>query len=91
MICMCEHIFHPYTLYIYIQGNEVNGSNNMEKEGLVMAVKKLQEYGLAIGNLITDRHFQIAKWVREELPSTTHHYDVWHLAKSILSKWHLLS
>ena len=54
----------------------------MELEGLVRVVKKLQGFGLEIGTLITDRHTQITKWVREELPNTIHYYDVWHVAKS---------
>ena len=35
-----------------------------------------------IGVLMTDRHTQISKWTRENLSSTDHHYDAWHLAKS---------
>ena len=42
---------------------------------------ELEQYGLTIGTLVTDRHAQIAKWVRNELPSTIHLFDVWHLAK----------
>lgn len=55
----------------------------MEKEGLMRSVKKLQGNGLVIGQLITDRHRQISKWIREELPHVTHYYDVWHIAKGI--------
>ena len=55
----------------------------MEKEGLVRSVEKLQENGLIIGQLITDKHRSIAKWIREELPHVTHYYDVWHIAKGI--------
>ena len=52
---------------------------------MIRAVQKLQENGLEVGTLVTDRHSQIAKWIREELPDTTHFYDVWHLAKGIYS------
>ena len=62
----------------------------MEKEGLVRAINNLQENGLEINILVTDRHRQIAKWIRETLPNVKHYYDVWHLAKgkimSIVSK-----
>ena len=34
-------------------------------------------------SLVTDRHYQIAKWVRENLPDTDHRYDIWHMAKGI--------
>ena len=53
----------------------------MEKEGLVRAVQLLHSNDLTVGILVTDRHSQITKWVRENLPNTHHYYDVWHLAK----------
>ena len=64
-----------------LQSNEVNSSYHMEKEGLVRAVDFLRKEELEIGLLVTDRHRQIAKWVRESLPLTDHRYDIWHLAK----------
>ncbi|KAI8493070.1 hypothetical protein Bbelb_290740 [Branchiostoma belcheri] len=30
---------------------------------------------------VSDRHIQIAKWIRENLPETSHLYDIWHIAK----------
>ena len=30
--------------------------------------------------LVTDRHRQIAKWLRENVHAA-HYYDVWHVAK----------
>ena len=53
----------------------------MEKEGLVRAVEFLKKKKFKIGTLVTDRHKQIAKWVREKMATTDHRYDVWHLAK----------
>ena len=53
----------------------------MEKEGLVRAVKHLKDNELEIGTLVTDRHLQIAKWARENIPETDHRYDVWHVSK----------
>ena len=53
----------------------------MEKEGLVRAIAFLEEQDLEVGVLVTDRHTQIAKWVNENLPSTDHRYDLWHMAK----------
>ena len=46
----------------------MKGSYHMEKEGLVRSVGFLQKHKLDIGVLVTDRHIQIAKWVRENLP-----------------------
>ena len=36
---------------------------------------------LSIYLLVTDRHRQIDKWLRTEIPDITHKYDVWHVAK----------
>jgi hypothetical protein len=53
----------------------------MEKEGLIRSLKFLQDFGLSIDTLITDRHPQIQKYLRESAPSINHYYDVWHVAK----------
>ena len=64
------------------QSNEVGGSYHMEKEGLLRLMEFLQQEELAIDMLVTDRHVQIAKWMRENHPNIRHRYDVWHVAKS---------
>jgi hypothetical protein len=53
----------------------------MEKEGLVRAIDRVYDEGLKISTLITDRHSQISKWIRETHPEIDHRYDVWHVAK----------
>ena len=55
----------------------------MEKEGLYRVMQFLQQQDLTIEVLVTDRHRQIAKWLRESYPEITHYYDVWHLAKGM--------
>ena len=64
-----------------VQSNEVKGSYHMEKEGLLQSMRYLGENGLQVDTLITDRHKQINKWLREAYPSVKHCYDVWHVAK----------
>ena len=59
----------------------MKGSYHMEKEGLVRSISFLQKHSLDIGLLVTDRHTQIAKWMRENHSSIDHRYDAWHLAK----------
>ena len=54
----------------------------MEKEGLVRALDFLKQHTLSVGVLVTDRHRQIAKFIREVHPEIKHYHDVWHLAKS---------
>ena len=53
----------------------------MEKEGLIRGVAFLQGKELDIATLITDRHPQIQKWIRENLHNTVHYYDVWHVQR----------
>ena len=53
----------------------------MEKEGLLRVLNFLQEQNLTTDVLVTDRHRQINKWIREEHPEIKHYYDVWHVAK----------
>lgn len=53
----------------------------MEKEGFIRATSFLKENGLEIGELVTDRHVQLVKYIREEMPDTLHSFDVWHVAK----------
>lgn len=55
----------------------------MEKKGLERAIQWLQVHELQVGTIVTDRHLQIQKWIRENLPDTVHYYDVWHVAKGI--------
>ena len=55
----------------------------MEKEGLLRSIQFLQQQDLTIDLLVTDRHRQIAKWIRESHPEITHRYDVWHVAKGM--------
>ena len=57
----------------------------MEREGLFRSIQFMQQEGLEIEMLVTDRHVQIAKWMRENQPRIRHRYDVWHVAKSKLT------
>ncbi|XP_061891520.1 uncharacterized protein LOC133641655 isoform X2 [Entelurus aequoreus] len=69
-----------------VQSNECLGSYHMEMEGLKRMVELLISWDLDVGVLVTDRHRQIAKWIRENMPNTRHCYDIWHVAKSIGKK-----
>ena len=54
-----------------IQSNEVGGSFHMENEGLERVLKFLQQPGLTIKVLVTNRHRQNNNWLRETY-STVH-------------------
>lgn len=52
----------------------------MELEGLKRGLKHLEDAGLHIENLVTDRHGMIKKY-REDHQDKNHFFDVWHVAK----------
>ena len=70
----------------YIQSNEVGGSYHMEKGGLEHVLDFLQQRQKHI--LVTDRHREINKWLRENHPEITHYY-MWYVVRQIMFS-HLL-
>lgn len=58
----------------------------MEKEGLSRGIDFLESKGLSIKNLVTDRHRQVNKWLRDNHPGIKHYYDMWHVAKGNVIK-----
>uniref|UniRef100_A0A3P9ICA2 Uncharacterized protein n=1 Tax=Oryzias latipes TaxID=8090 RepID=A0A3P9ICA2_ORYLA len=75
-----------------VQSNEIGGASHMEKEGFIRSVNFLgTQQGLDIDVIITDRHVQLRKWIRENLPDVQHLLDVWHVAKGLRKKLVALS
>lgn len=68
-----------------LQSNEVKNSSHMEKEGLIRCVDFFNNHNINIQTLVTDRHVQIVKWVRENMQETTHYFDLWHVAKGTIN------
>ncbi|XDV25473.1 hypothetical protein PO909_029389 [Leuciscus waleckii] len=68
-----------------IQSNEVGGSYHMELEGLKRSLGVLNAHNLSFDCIVTDRHPQVQKYLREEA-KITHYYDVWHIEKGISKK-----
>ena len=54
---------------------------------MVKALKFLANKSVQTEILITDRHKQIAKYVREHKPSVDHRYDVWHVSRVIMHNY----
>ncbi|KAH3866267.1 hypothetical protein DPMN_029327 [Dreissena polymorpha] len=52
----------------------------MELEGLKRGIAALREQGIQIKEIVTDRHMQIQKWLKDNHPEIKHLYDVWHVA-----------
>ncbi|XP_068077615.2 uncharacterized protein isoform X2 [Danio rerio] len=67
-----------------VQSNEVGGSYHMEKEGLKRCLDLLENNGLEVDYIVTDRHPQIQKYLRER--KITQFYDVWHFEKGLFKK-----
>ena len=79
--CTCSMLF-LFSLYSQMrlpQAMQWRGGGGLER-----CLAKLTELGLEVGNLITDRHAQVAKWLRENYPNIDHRFDVWHIAKGEL-------
>lgn len=57
----------------------------MEKEEFIRSINHIQERGVKIKEIVTERHVQIVKYIQEELPEAVHHVDVWHVAKVIIN------
>lgn len=53
----------------------------MEKEGLKRSLALLEARGVALDSIVTDRHPQIQKFLREA--NVTQYYDVWQMEKGI--------
>ncbi|XP_052464668.1 uncharacterized protein LOC128021464 isoform X1 [Carassius gibelio] len=64
-----------------VQSNEVGGSYHMEKEGLKRGLDFLDAHGVTLDCIVTDRHPQIQKFLRER--NVNQFYDVWHIEKGI--------
>ncbi|KAL5019986.1 hypothetical protein ScPMuIL_002878 [Solemya velum] len=72
----------------HVQFNEVKSSNHMEKEGLEKSVEHLHQFGLSIETMVTDRHLQVNKWIRKQMPGTTHYFGVWKVSKGQFGLWY---
>ncbi len=86
---MRQHtILQKQKYYNCFQSNEVANSNACELEGMRRMFHLLLDVqNLTLDTLITDRHRQIQKYVRDELlqhpqaRNGRHYFDVWHIAK----------
>ncbi|XP_048037922.1 uncharacterized protein LOC125263095 [Megalobrama amblycephala] len=67
-----------------VQSNEVAGSCHMVKEGLKRSLDFLDAHGVTLDCIVTDRHPQIQKFLRER--SVNQFYDVGHIEKGISKK-----
>lgn len=69
-----------------VQSNEVNSSYAMELEGLKRCLAFLSSEDVTVSHLITDRHSQVKKYLKDKHPEIIHMFDVWHVAKGVYKK-----
>ncbi|XP_077076473.1 uncharacterized protein LOC143729210 isoform X1 [Siphateles boraxobius] len=72
-----------------VQSNEVAGSCHMEMEGLKRSLALLEERGVTLNSIVTDRHPKIQKFLKET--RIKHYYDVRRIEKGLSKKLVLIS
>ncbi len=55
----------------------------MELRGFTECLAILEDHGINVTGIATDRHVQIAAFMKHERPDLMHQFDVFHVAKSI--------
>ncbi|KAH9364681.1 hypothetical protein HPB48_015315 [Haemaphysalis longicornis] len=58
----------------------------MELEGLKRSLEFLDDGDVMIGELVTDRHPQVRKYLRTQRPGVSHLIDAWHVSKGLKKK-----
>uniref|UniRef100_A0A671PRE8 Uncharacterized LOC107702177 n=1 Tax=Sinocyclocheilus anshuiensis TaxID=1608454 RepID=A0A671PRE8_9TELE len=69
-----------------ISCTQVSSSNAMEIRGFKEALKSIEENGVKVSSISTDRHPQIVKEMRASNQEKHHEFDPWHVAKGVLKK-----
>ena len=69
-----------------IRVTDVKNSYWMEVEGLKQCLDKLNDHGVEICTLATDRHPSVRKTMADDYPQIRHEYDLWHIVKSLKKK-----
>ena len=70
--------------YKLIQSSETGSSVAMENEELRQSLNCLLEWGLWIVTIAMDRHQGVGTLTKTDYPHISHHYDEWHMAKSVV-------
>ena len=65
---------------------QVSSSNTMEIKGFKDALQTIEDNGIKVSTISTDRHPQIVKEMRVNNPEKHHQFDPWHVAKGLSKK-----
>ncbi|KAL1276201.1 hypothetical protein QQF64_035824 [Cirrhinus molitorella] len=79
---MTDKIVH----FELVQVTEASSSVAMEPVGFKRAVNTLQQHGITVDVLTTDRSPSIRKIMRVEYPQIHHEFDIWHVVKGLSKK-----
>ncbi|XP_071851737.1 uncharacterized protein [Apostichopus japonicus] len=66
-----------------VQVTETTSSVAMEKLGFQRCMEKLKACNVTVDLIATDRHCGIRALMKKEYPNIDHHFDVWHLSKTL--------
>lgn len=55
----------------------------MEPEGTLRVLEELQEHGIQIHRVTTDRSTTVMAMMRQHFPNIEHKRDAWHMVKGI--------
>ena len=58
-------------------------SNRLELYAFLKVFNYLLESGLEMSSTTTDRHKSIRKYLKENCPNIVHHFNVWHISKTM--------
>lgn len=81
--CWPSQLLHCISVSFFLQSNEVASSGHMELEGLKRALQQLHQSGIAVNEIVTDRHPQVRKYMRTQQPAMLHRFDAWHVSKGL--------
>lgn len=79
VIYLCRLIF----CWFVSQVTETSSSVSMEPVGFKRAVNRIQDEGIKINVVTTDRSPSIRKIMRVDYPDIHHEFDIWHVVKGM--------
>ena len=72
--------------FFIAHARNAGNSANIEKKGLIETLNFLENSGIIMKVLVTERHSQIRKYLRENKPQINHQFDIWHMANNLRKK-----
>ena len=77
--------------FSFVHVGTLSSSNAMKKQGLKNCLQSLENQGMSVASLTTDRHQQMKAYMKNEKSNINHQFDIWHVSKNIKKKLVLLA